>query len=793
MNHILFWLLAAMLLGAFVAGLFLGIRKGVHSKQWAMPVGLAGAALILLLALWGTGSSRRSVPVISELCPDNFALQEDKSGNYPDYIELHNPGSLPVDLGEFCLSDDLDDLSQFPLPDISLDPGAYILIYADGSGSLREGDIYANFRLAPGETVFLSHIEQGLLQSLAANVYTADVTVSSVSGSYVAAYGTPGRSNEGAALYKAPTLSAPGFSLPSGFYPEDSVTVELHCPYTVHYTTDGSTPDENSPVYTAPLRLTDPSSTPNRYVNLPNTTASYTGSKDREDPVNKANIIRAVATDEKGNFSPVVTATYFVGQAAQSYADAWVLSVVSDPEGLFGDEGICVTGKEYDLWYARQDDAASRPTPNFEQKGRQWERPAHIQLWDGNGSLVLDQACGIRVQGNSYRSFATKRFTFYARPQYGGSELFEASVFPSGELSHAFSTRSDHADMIAQALIGDRELSCQEGVAVVCFLDGEFYASTYLRQRTDSAFFAQRYGVQEDSVAIIEQNTLDEGTEKDLADYRALMELMTSGDTTDPAVYGEIQKRIDLQSLTDFVCATLYTNNLDVSTARNFKLWRVSGGAGTGYNDGRWRAVAYDMDAVTWAYRVRTKDSFLTLDPFAYCIEDQEKYGSGQRFLIHLPFLKNLLKNEDYRRQFVSTYLDMMNTNFSQQSRGGQVIAHYPAAQPRFWPVFLTRRQGFALEHLKNALDITQPNCTVTLVTQGEGSVQINTTYADTGSDAWTGTYISGMEIRLTAQAEEGWVFAGWEGGLSSPDAEQSLILDENGLSVTAVFLPAGS
>ncbi len=789
MDNLIIWLLAAMLFGTFVVGLFLGIRKGVHSKRWAAPVGLAGAILLLFLALFSPDLSQGGKLTISELCPDNFALIADRSGNYPDYIELHNPGSYPVNLGEYSLSDSGDNLSKFPLPEISLEPGAYILIYADGQGSFEEGEIHANFKIAPGEAIFLSHTQEGLQQSLTADVYVADVTISSVSGSYIVAYGTPGMSNEEAVSYKAPTLSAPTFSLPCGLYPEDNLTLELHSPYTVHYTTDGSTPNESSPVYTAPLHLTDPSGTPNRYVNLPNTTSNYTGGEDREDPVAKANIIRAIAVDEKGNFSPVVTATYFVGQSAESYANAWVLSVVSDPEDLFGDSGICVTGTEYDLWYAQQDGSTPRPMPNFEQKGRQWERPAYIQLWNAAGSLLLDQPCGIRVQGNSYRGFATKRFTFYARPQYGGSDLFEASPFPSGELSHAFSTRSDHADMIAQELLFDRELSCQEGVPVVCFLDGEFYVSTYLRQRTDSTFFAQRYGVAEEAVAVVEQNTLEEGTEKDLADYRALMELMTSGDTTDPAVYGEIQQQIDLQSLTDFVCATLYTNNLDVSTARNFKLWRATGGTGN-YADGKWRAVAYDMDAVTWAYHVRTRDSFLTLDPFAYCIEDREKYGSEQRFLIHLPFLKNLLRNEDYRAQFTRTYLDIMNSNFSISSRGGSVIAQHPKAQPRFWPVFLTRRQNYALEHLRYALDIDEPLCTVAVATQGEGRVQVNTTYAHTREDTWTGTYFAGMEIRLTAQAEEGWVFAGWEGGLSSPDAEQSLILDENGLSVTAIFLP---
>ncbi len=798
------YVLAAMVVGLFFGGLQAGSMeryfKVLFSLPWFAPglvVCLAGCGAAMLLPLVSVFAPEAQTLVISEVCPNNFNLLSDQAGSFSDYIELYNSSNSPIDLSLYCLSDDRKKPEKYRLPSGQLAPGEYVIVWADGTDSSQEGELHAGFRIAQGETIFLSGASGKILQTVPVETAVANVSVCNVSGGYLLAYGTPGQPNENCTPYQAASLTAPDFSLPCGFYPQDTVTVEINAPRgcTIHYTTDGSIPDENAPVYTAPLTFRDKSSQPNQYVDLPNMTQNYEAAETDSPPVTKANILRAIAIDKKGNFSPVVTATYFVGQAAKEYEDVWVLSIVSDPEGLFGDNGICVTGKDYDHWYLETDRTEPSPTPNFFQKGRQWEREAYVQLWSEDGELVLDQACGIRVQGNSYRQFATKRFSFYAREHYSGSDLFEDAFFPSGELSHSFATRSDDADMIAQDLLQDRELSSQEGIPVMCFLDGEFYVSTYIRQRTDATFFAQRYTVPEENIVIVEADSLDAGTEKDLTDYKALMELMTLGDVTDPVVYAQIEKQIDLQSLTDFLAATLYCGNLDVSTAKNFKLWRVNGGSGEGYADGRWRAAAYDMDAVVWGYHVRTEreeGDFVDLDTFRYCLIDEEKYGQGQSILIRLPFFQNLLKNDSFRDLFIRTYLDMMNTNFSMDSYGGSVYARYPGVRENFWPSFLSQRQPYAIEHLKYALDITEPNSTLTISIEGQGTVSVGTTTAYTQTGLWTGTYISGMELTITAEGEEGWVFAGWKQDCTSSEAEQQFLLDENGLKLTAVFVPAG-
>ena len=790
---------AGIVLGALESqGLRRFARRAYQSRHFAAAVAgfLAVTAVFAGAGIGITYASKAQTLRISEVCPHNFNLAMDEDGNFSDYIELYNEGDSPVDLSDFYLSDDKDNPARFQLPNMELEAGAYILIWADGTGEVLEesGEIHANFRLSDGEVVTLTTKTGTTVDAVELGNLPDNVAATLIGNRYVEAYGTPGQANEDCRLYQAATLTMPGFSLESGFYPEESITLEITAPKgaTVYYTTDGSTPDTTSQVYTGPLTLRDVSSEPNRYVNVVNTVANYDTHEVNNDPVNKASVIRAIAIDGDGNFSEIVTATYFVGEAAEAYEGYAVLSIVSDPEGLFGGNGICVTGSEYDEWYNNTDRSTAAPTTNFNQHGRLWEREAAIQLWNADGELVLDQDCGIRVQGTTWRTYAIKRFSFYAREYYSGSDTFDAAIFSSEVATHSFYTRSDDADMIAQELVKDRELSTQDGIPAVCFLDGEFYCVTYLRERHDSTYFAQHYGVAEEDVVVVTGGELDEGTEEDLAEYNALIQFLTEADTTDPQVYAEIESKLDIQSFIDFMAATMYSNNIDVSTQKNFKMWRIRSEGGEGYYDGKWRMAIYDMDAVSWGYFVRTDSGVADLDPFKWTLDDAEKYGEVPMLYIRIPFFKNLLRNEAFRQQFILTYLDMMNVNFSMDSYGGMELEAYKGIQEGVWTALLTERHAYAVEHLKYAFDLTGEACEVTLETGEGGTIQINTTQAISKDGMWTGTYLSGMEITLTARAEDGWEFAGWEGDIHSGEESLTAQLTDAGITLKAVFVRSG-
>ena len=71
-------------------------------------------------------------PIISEFMADNESSLQDGDGQYSDWIELHNPDAAPVNLIGWHLTDDSQALTKWTFPDVSIDPGGYLVVFASG-------------------------------------------------------------------------------------------------------------------------------------------------------------------------------------------------------------------------------------------------------------------------------------------------------------------------------------------------------------------------------------------------------------------------------------------------------------------------------------------------------------------------------------------------------------------------------------------------------------------------------------------------------------------------------------
>lgn len=93
---------------------------------------------------------------ITELMSSNKSTLPDDHGDYPDWIELANLGEQAESLLGFGLSDDPSRV-RYLLPDITLAPGEYILIYASGVEQAQAGAaLHTPFKLSSiGESVVL--------------------------------------------------------------------------------------------------------------------------------------------------------------------------------------------------------------------------------------------------------------------------------------------------------------------------------------------------------------------------------------------------------------------------------------------------------------------------------------------------------------------------------------------------------------------------------------------------------------------------------------------------------------
>ena len=69
---------------------------------------------------------------INEFLSSNLNGLRDEDGDYSDWIELYNNSSSKINLNGYHLSDDLSLLKKWTLPDISLEPSSYVLVFASG-------------------------------------------------------------------------------------------------------------------------------------------------------------------------------------------------------------------------------------------------------------------------------------------------------------------------------------------------------------------------------------------------------------------------------------------------------------------------------------------------------------------------------------------------------------------------------------------------------------------------------------------------------------------------------------
>jgi len=91
------------------------------------------------IVIFGYGYSQNVM--INEVMSSNIWTIADEDGEFPDWIEIYNPGQSPFTMTGFFLSDDTTDIFKWKVPDVILEPQAFILIYASG----KNRKIWANY------------------------------------------------------------------------------------------------------------------------------------------------------------------------------------------------------------------------------------------------------------------------------------------------------------------------------------------------------------------------------------------------------------------------------------------------------------------------------------------------------------------------------------------------------------------------------------------------------------------------------------------------------------------------
>jgi len=100
---------------------------------------------------------------INEVLVDNRYSLTDADGDRSDWAEFYNASDAPVSLDGYFLSDDADTPTKWAFPGITLESGAYLIVFLSGKDRV-EGELHASFKLSEDDPALILTNLNGLRQ-----------------------------------------------------------------------------------------------------------------------------------------------------------------------------------------------------------------------------------------------------------------------------------------------------------------------------------------------------------------------------------------------------------------------------------------------------------------------------------------------------------------------------------------------------------------------------------------------------------------------------------------------------
>ena len=205
--------------------------------------------------------------LISEFLASNDQILSDENGAFSDWIEIHNPTNESVQLEDWSLTDDEEDLTKWRFPALQIEGGSYLIVFAsDKDRSEPDFELHTNFKIsAGGEYLALVTPDGVTIATEFASEFPAqetDISFGFANNDPTSALGyfttpTPGEHNGGLDEIKLPNQIS--FSETSRTFTDEfplSLLTESS-DATIYYSIDGSEPGPASQVYSGPISIAD--------------------------------------------------------------------------------------------------------------------------------------------------------------------------------------------------------------------------------------------------------------------------------------------------------------------------------------------------------------------------------------------------------------------------------------------------------------------------------------------------------------------------------------------------------
>ena len=231
--------------------------------------------------------------------------------------------------------------------------------------------------------------------------------------------------------------------------------------------------------------------------------------------------------------------------------------------------------------------------PNFEGRGDEWERQAVFHYTDPEGQLLHQRPIGLRIHGESSRSYPNKPLRFYF-DRHGAPEQISDDFFGAGTTDHArLIVRSADSpdqywtDPVASSLFTDLGHLTSRWAPAVVYLDHEYWGLYQLRERLDDEWAEVTHGLSGD-YDLIKDGEAENGS---TADFMAFLGVVAAWEDPEEHAFCElVTATIDVDSYLDWVLINILLGTADNGGLRNLGLLRPEGGV--------WEWVMWDQDLI---------------------------------------------------------------------------------------------------------------------------------------------------------------------------------------------------